>query len=62
MHANSKSPGVDGLQREGGSRGNKGLGAAASERHLQEKQICGGPGMLSDLSMPSTNTSHWPKE
>lgn len=35
VHANSKSPGVDGLQREGWSSRNKGLGAAASERHLQ---------------------------
>lgn len=25
VYANSKSPGVDGLQREGGSRGNKGM-------------------------------------
>lgn len=35
VHVNRKSPGIDGLQSEGGSRGTKGLSAAASERHLQ---------------------------
>lgn len=56
VHANSKMPGATGLQGEGGERGEKVLGAAASHlRYICKagmgKEICGGPGMLSVPSM-----------